>query len=121
MQAVAKLGLEAYFGIVETAFKRQYIDSGVCGYRHFLEDLNLAATEEGRAMWMADDDLKPFGDTVDALSNWHCFKEDRLKRAPRHQVDARPSAEWLDNARRNHPIRSTKIGRNMSCPCVPGM
>ena len=120
MEAVAKLGLEAYSGIVETAFKRQYIDPGVCGYKHFLEDLNRAATGEGRAMWLADDDLKPFGDTVDELSRWHCFNEERPKRAPRRQVQPRPSAEWLDNSRRNQPIRSTKAGRNVSCPCGSG-
>ncbi|MFZ1102023.1 MAG: DUF1186 domain-containing protein [Hyphomicrobiaceae bacterium] len=120
MEAVARLGLEAYSGIVETAFKRQYIDPGVCGYKHFLEDLSRAATEEGRAMWLADDDLKPFGDTVDELSRWHCFNEERRKRVPRHQAQPRPSTGWLDNSRRNQPIRSTKVGRNVSCPCGSG-
>jgi hypothetical protein len=120
MEAIAKLGLEAYCGIVETVFKRQYIDPGVCGYKHFLEDLSRAATEEGRAMWLADDDLKPFGDTIDELSRWHCFNEERLKLAPRHKVRARPSAERLDKTRRNQPIRSTKVGRNASCPCGSG-
>jgi len=94
MEAVAKLGLEAYSGIVETAFKRQYIDPGVCGYKHFLKDLNRAVTEEGRAMWLADDDLQPFGDTVDELSRWHCFEEERPKRASRRQARARRSAPW---------------------------
>jgi hypothetical protein len=120
MEAVARLGLEAYSRIVETACKRQYIDPGVCGHKHFLEDLSRAATEEGRAMWLADDDLKPFGDTVDELSRWHCFNEERRKRVPRHQAQPRPSAEWLDNSRRNQPIRSTKVGRNVSYPCGSG-
>jgi hypothetical protein len=91
MEAIAKLGLEAYSGIVETAFKRQYIDPGVCGYKHFLEVLNRAASEEGRAMWLADDDLKPFGDTVDELSRWHCFDEERLKRAAAAPTVRQPS------------------------------
>lgn len=67
-------------------------------------------------MWLADDDLKPFGDTVDELSKWHCFEEER----PKRQIQARPSAGWLDNGRRNQPIRSTKIGRNTPCPCGSG-
>ena len=120
MEAVAKLGLEAYSEIVETAFKREYIDPGVCAYKHFLRDLSHAATEEGRAMWLADDDLKPFGDTVDELSKWHCFKEERLIQAPRQQPQPRSSADWLDNSRRNQTIRSIKIGRNMPCPCGSG-
>jgi Protein of unknown function (DUF1186)/SEC-C motif len=120
MHAVAKLGIEAYAGIVETTFKRQYIDPGVCGYTHFLRDLSLAATEEGRTNWLADRHLKPFGDTIDELSKWHCFKEEHLERAPRRPIQARPLVERLDNVGHNQPIRSTKIGRNMSCPCGSG-
>jgi len=117
MEAVAKLGLEAYSGIVETAFKRQYIDPGVCGYKHFLKDLNRAVTEEGRAMWLADDDLQPFGDTVDELSRWHCFEEERPKRASRRQARARRSAAWARHG--NQLTRSTKVGRNVPAPAGP--
>lgn len=116
MEAVAKLGLERYSGIVETAFKRQYIGPIFCDYMDFLEDLQLAATKQGRAQWLADSDLKPFGNTIDELSQWHCFQEERLRREKPRQVQARPSATWLGN----QPVRSTKIGRNAPCPCGSG-
>ena len=120
MEAVAKLGLDSFSGIVETAFKRQYIDPGVCDYKHFLEDLQLAATEEGRAQWLADSNLKPFGDTVDELSSWSSFQEECHKRKTPRQVQAQTSAAWLGNDRGNQPVRSTKIGRNAPCLCGSG-
>jgi uncharacterized protein YchJ len=115
--AIAHLGLGELTSLVETAFKRGYIDSWWTRIEHFRRDLVQAETEAGREKWIADGDLTRFGDTIAELSHWAAFREpDPEEERRRQQAVVRH-----DQGRGLRlPIRSTKVGRNEPCPCGSG-
>lgn len=115
--AIARLGLGELSSLVETAFKRGYIDPWWTRIEHFRCDLAQAETEAGRAMWIADCDLTPFGDTITELSRWAGFREKDPEEERRRQQAA---ARHDQDRGLRLPIRSTKVGRNEPCPCGSG-
>lgn len=143
MEAIARLGLSDYATIVETAFRRRWIDPCEYEIEHFYSDLAKSQTEEGRASWLADNACKPFGDTIAELSHWAGFNDEVIQKRRR---DAALAAKLVLEAERRirslglprlgskrsnsgsslaierplEPIRSTKIGRNNFCPCGSG-
>jgi hypothetical protein len=117
--AIARLGFAELSSIVQMAFKRGYVDSWWTRFEHFQKDLAQAGMDNGRAQWLANDELRPFGDTVEELSRWAGFREkDHEEEWPLDEArKARP-----DRNRKSvpgHPARS-KIGRNERCPCGSG-
>jgi hypothetical protein len=115
--SIARLGLAELTSLVETAFKRGYVDSWWTRFEHFRDNLAQAGTEQGRAKWIADDELTPFGDTTTELSCWAGFRNEapEEERRGRHAGSQRGIA-----AAPRQPARSTKLGRNEPCPCMSG-
>jgi hypothetical protein len=115
--AIARLGPAELASLVETAFKRGYIDSWWTRFEHFRDNLAKAGTEQGSARWIADEELTPFGDTITELSCWAGFRNEGPKeeRRGRGAGFARGIAGTL-----RKPACSTRIGRNEPCPCMSG-
>ncbi len=115
--AIARLGLGELTSLVELAFKRGYVNSWWTRIEHFHRDLAEAKTEAGRAKWIADGDLTPFGDTITELSHWAGFREKDPEEERRRE---RTAARHDQDRGLRLPIRSTKVGRNEPCPCGTG-
>jgi hypothetical protein len=120
--AIARLGLAELSSIVEMAFKRGYVDSWWTRFEHFQKNLAQAGTDHGRAQWLANDELRPFGDTVEELSRWAGFREKchEEERPLDEARKARPDRKRDRKSAPGHPARSSKIGRNERCPCDSG-
>jgi hypothetical protein len=104
--SIARLGLSELTSLVETAFNRGYVDSWWTRFEHFRDYLAQAGTAQGRAKWIADDELTPFGDTITELSCWAGFRKEDPERgasragcrlAARYRRGAAP-ARSLDQA-----------------------
>ena len=114
--AIGRLGLTEFQSLVETVFNRQYVDPFWCGHKHFLRELAEAADPQQQARWLSDRDYTPFGNTVDELSTWHSFNEERQPDRQRvTALKARTGAAAL-----SAPKSKTAVGRNEPCPCGSG-
>jgi hypothetical protein len=119
--AIARLGLAELSSIVEMAFKRGYVDSWWTRFEHFQKELAQAGTDHGRARWLADNELTPFGDTLEELSHWAGFREkdqDKPRLDKVRQVRANPKSD--QKSAPCHRAQFSKIGRNERCPCGSG-
>jgi len=114
--AIAMLGLGELKVLVKRAFDRGFIDPHILGFADFERDLKRGIERPGEPWRPGDDEYALFGDTVEALSGWHCFTE-------QHSED---QEEWrqLEELDRilsephHNPFKG--IGRNDPCPCGSG-
>jgi Protein of unknown function (DUF1186)/SEC-C motif len=114
--AIALLCLVELKPLVKDAFARGLISIGWLRFEDFEEDLQLAVADPAALpnRWRGEFDL--FGDTIEELSGWYCFRPEDTRR--REREEARRSAFSSDVGTVVNPYR--KIGRNDLCPCGSG-
>jgi hypothetical protein len=114
--AIAMLGLGELKVLVKRAFDRGFIDRDVLGFDDFKEDLKRGIKRPGEPRWPGDDEYTLFGDTIDELSEWHCYAE----------PDSEDWEEWRQLDELDHLLSEPYqnpykgIGRNDLCPCGSG-
>jgi Protein of unknown function (DUF1186)/SEC-C motif len=123
--AIAFLGLAELKPLVEEALARGFICDGWLELKDFEEDLQLAVDDPDAIPQVLDEEYSLFGDTIEELSTWYCFrpKETRrefrpmeIKREERETI--RPSnVLWEAGTAVN---RYRNVGRNDPCPCGSG-
>jgi hypothetical protein len=130
--AIALLGLVELKPLVEQAFARGFISRGWLEFKHFEEDLQQAIDDPTELPRRSRREYTLFGDTIEELSTWHCFRPEDVRRKEREQTShkkreqtnrkAREQAHWatlpVQTGTVVDPYR--KIGRNDPCPCGSG-
>ena len=113
--AIALLGLAELKPLVERAFARGLISDSWLSFKDFEGDLQLAIDDPTELLRRSHGELSLFGDTIEELSGWACF---RPKDPPLEEPEG---ARW-DPLRLNRPaINPLKnVGRNDPCPCGSG-
>ena len=112
--AIAMLCLKEFTPVVEMAFERRYIDPAWCAFDDFQADMDQALAAPGVVPWNNDGSHELFGDTIEELSGWHGFSEERQRKQDRQSRDLTgPASEQAVN-----PYKS--VGRNDPCPCGSG-
>jgi len=114
--AIAMLGLRELTVLVRRAFDHGFIDRQILGFEHFEDDLQRGIEQAGEPSPPGNTEFELFGDTIEELSRWHCFRE----------RDDEDREEWRQLAELDHilsephhnPFRG--IGRNDPCPCGSG-
>jgi hypothetical protein len=122
--AITLLGLVELKPLVEQAFARGFISESWLKFRHFQEDLQLALDDPAALLQQWPREYSLFGDTIEELSSWYCFRPEETRRKERETEDRRRERE---NIRSNvlwragpaiNPYRN--VGRNDLCPCGSG-
>lgn len=115
--AIAMTGLVELSPLVKKAFDRGFIDRTWMNFEHFEEDMRKGVQRDGGDPGLSeDDDYSLFGNTVEELSSWYGFSEQR--RADRErQRQARKQPDHAGQTASN-PFRG--VGRNDPCPCGSG-
>ena len=114
--AIAMLGLGQLKVLVKRAFDRGFIDRHLLGFDEFEQDLKHGIERPGEPWRLGDDEYEIFGDTVEELSEWHCFAEH----------DSEDRDEWRQLEELDHILSEPHrnpfkgIGRNDPCPCGSG-
>ena len=114
--AIALLGLVELKPLVEEAFARGFISNSWFELRQFERDLQLAMDDPGALARQLDGEYSLFGDTIEELSTWYCFRPEYAKRSERQNID-QSNVLWSARTAVN-PYRS--VGRNDPCPCGSG-
>jgi uncharacterized protein YchJ len=114
--AIALLGLVELKPLVEQAFERGFISRTWMRLHHFEEDLRQAIDDPASWSTRSDREFSLFGDTVEELSTWYCFRPKEPEPAKRKEFH-RGTALWRTGTAVN-PHR--KVGRNDPCPCGSG-
>jgi hypothetical protein len=110
--AIALLGLAELKPLVEQAFARRFISESWLGLRHFEDDLRVAVDDPAALAERLDGEYSLFGDTIEELSSWYCFRPEDTRRKEREST-----VLWRTGTAAN-PYRS--VGRNEPCPCGSG-
>src|SRR5262249_13655411 len=120
--AIAMLGLDEMTPLVEQAFKKGHISPMWMHFSDFQDDLRKwkATRPGGRSGKHGDFDL--FGDPVEELSTWHCFREQYLETRrpkPAEPIGARRSPLGSLGFGPQTPVVNPlrHLGRNDPCPC----
>lgn len=114
--AIAMLGLAELKDMVREAFDRDLIDSGWLEYDDFEHDLTLALLDSAEPS-ARDREYTLFGDTIEELSTWHCFSQERDRE--RERVRNMPTLPPLPSLMpATNSLRG--MGRNDPCPCGSG-
>jgi len=114
--AIALLGLVELKPLVEEAFARGFISDSWLELRHFEQDLQLAIDDPAALLEQSDGEYSLFGDTIEELSTWYCFRPETPKpREPEHV--RRNTVLWQAGTAFN---RYKNVGRNDPCPCGSG-
>jgi hypothetical protein len=114
--AIAMLGLGQLKVLVKRAFDRGFIDPHLLGFDDFEQDLKHGIERPGEPWRPGDDEYEIFGDTIEALSGWHCFTEhDSEDREEWREPD---ELDFLLSEPHRNPFKG--IGRNDPCPCGSG-
>jgi uncharacterized protein len=115
-RAIAYLGRDELVSLVETAFGRGWIDTGVLSLRHFHDVLHVArqAADPTSVFDQHVRDDGRFDDIVRRLSRWAAFNPEE-ERTPRSVMAPKLRAS-------SSPIRDPfqGVGRNAPCPCGSG-
>jgi hypothetical protein len=114
--AIAFLGLVELKPLVEQAFARGFISRGWLGLDDFEEDLQKGVDDPAALPRQSNGEYSLFGDTIEELSTWHCFRPEDTRR--REREEARLSVLPREVGTVVNPYR--KIGRNDPCPCGSG-
>jgi hypothetical protein len=111
LDAVAWLGIVDLKPLVREAFMRGFIDPTWLTFEDFEQDLRHAIDHPGAQPRHPDGELTLFGDTIEELADWDCFKP----KAPTSDKPILPSSFYV-------PERNIfrKVGRNDPCPCGSG-
>ena len=110
------LGLGQLKVLVKRAFDRGFIDRHLLGFDEFEQDLKHGIERPGEPWRLGDDEYEIFGDTIEALSGWHCFTEhDSEDREAWREPD---ELDFLFSEPHRNPFKG--IGRNDPCPCGSG-
>lgn len=119
--AIALLGLVELKPLVEQAFTRGFISPGWLRYHHFEEDLQQAIDDPVGLPRRSDGEFSLFGDTVEELSTWHCFRPEEPKPKepkPKEREEVRRGTVLWRAGTPVNPHRN--VGRNDPCPCGSG-
>jgi hypothetical protein len=111
--AIARLALLDLAPLVQEAFRLGFIDHMSTSPKNFEDDLKAACAGRPLEPWQREE-YKPFGDVIDELSGWACFKPKQQR--DRIAADRRPDP-WPAMPAHN-PFRN--VGRNDPCPCGSG-
>jgi Protein of unknown function (DUF1186)/SEC-C motif len=114
--AVALLGLVELKPLVEDAFAHGLISNSWLKLRHFEQDIQLAIDDPAALLQRSDGEYSLFGDTVEELSTWYCFRPEKVRRNADENVD-RSNVLWWGGTAVN---RYKNVGRNDPCPCGSG-
>ena len=114
--AIALLGLVELKPLVEQAFARGFISPTWLGFHHFEEDLQQAIDDPAALPRHSDGEYSLFGDTIEELMAWHCFRPKEPKPKEREEV-RRGTVLWRAGTAVN-PHKN--VGRNDPCPCNSG-
>jgi hypothetical protein len=114
--AIAMLGLGELKVLVKRAFDRGFIDRYMMSFDDFERDLKRGIERRGEPWQPGDDEYALFGDTVEELSEWHCFAEQRSE--DREEWPQPDELDLLLSEPYHNPFRG--IGRNDPCPCGSG-
>jgi len=111
--AIALLGLAELEPLVAQAFARGLISRSWLGFEDFEHDLRQAI-DDPTALPRARGEWSLFGETIEELSSWHCFRPEALK------IEERASVLWdpFQSGPAINPFRN--VGRNDPCPCGSG-
>ena len=125
--AIALLGLAELKPLVNEAFTGGLISRGWLYFHHFEEDLQKGIDDPTAPLREPMGEYSLFGDTIEELSTWACFKPDHgpdfspvLPALPKPKASkgvplyvSQPSFRPAVNRYRN-------VGRNDPCPCGSG-
>jgi hypothetical protein len=114
--AISLLGVVELKPLVEQAFARGFISPGWLGFHHFEEDLQQAIDDLAALPQRSDGEFSLFGDTIEELSTWHCFRP-KEPEPKEHEEIRRGTVLWRAGTAVN-PHK--KLGRNDPCPCGSG-
>jgi hypothetical protein len=114
--AITLLGLAEIKPLVEQAFDRGFISRGWLGLKDFEEDLQKGIDDPAALLRQWDGEYSLFGDTIDELSTWPCFRPKEIRREERENT-RRSDVLWRAGTAIN---RYKNIGRNDPCPCGSG-
>lgn len=111
--AIALLALNELAPLVREAFRRGLIDETMTSSKDFEDGLKRACAGHPLRSW-EHEQFEPFGDVIDELSDWACFKP----KQPRDQS----ASNWRPNPLSMVPARNPfrNVGRNDPCPCGSG-
>jgi hypothetical protein len=112
--AIAMLGLVELKPLVEQAFARGLISDTWLSFRHFEQDLQEAIADPA-GLFVRCDEFTLFGDTVQELSDWHCFRP----KAPKTRERGNTLWRGLPDGPATNPFKD--VGRNDPCPCGSGI
>lgn len=111
--AVALLALAELEPLVRNAFRLGFIDEIATSLKDFENDLKEACAGRPLPRWRRKE-YEPFGDVVDELSGWACFKP----KSHRDQIARNPRPDPWPAMPAHNPFRN--VGRNDPCPCGSG-
>jgi hypothetical protein len=114
--AIALLGLAELKPLVEQAFTRGFISRGWLELHHFEEDLQKGVDDPAALPRQSNGEYSLFGDTIEELSTWHCFRPKPPKPRESKDVFRHASQRWTGPAIN----RYKHLGRNDPCPCGSG-
>jgi hypothetical protein len=112
--AIAMLGLVELKPLVEQAFARGLISDAWLSFRHFEEDLQEAIADP-TGLFVRSDEFTLFGDTIQELSDWDCFRP----KAPKTRERGNTLWRGLTDGPATNQFKD--IGRNDPCPCGSGI
>jgi hypothetical protein len=111
LDAIAWLGLVDLKPLVREAFACGAIDPTWLTFEDFEQDLQHAIDHPGAQPLHPDGDLTLFGDTIEELADWDCFK-------PKTRISSKPIPPSSFYVPERNIFR--KVGRNDPCPCGSG-
>src|SRR5258708_2225341 len=92
--AIALVGLVELKPLVEQAFARGFISIGWLRFEDFEQDLRQGIDDPAALLRQSDGGYELFGDTIEELSTWYCFrpqevrrKEEEVRRKERDNID----------------------------------
>ena len=113
--AIAFLGLVELKPLVEQAFARDFISDFWLEFHHFEKDLQQAIDDPVALLRQSGREYSLFGDTVEELSTWDCFRPKEPLKERKRVV--RETVLWQSGTAVN---RYKNVGRNDLCPCGSG-
>ncbi len=114
--AIALLGLVELKPLVEQAFARGFISDGWLELKDFEEELQKGIDGPAALLQQWDREYSLFGDTIEELSTWYCFRPKEIRREERENT-RRSNVLWRAGTAVN---RNKHLGRNDPCPCGSG-
>jgi hypothetical protein len=114
--AIAMLGLVELKPLVEESFARGFISDTWLELRHFEEDLRQGIADPAALLRQAKGEYDLFGDTIEELSAWYCFRPEEVRRKERENI-RQNTVLWQAGTAVN---RYKNVGRNDPCPCGSG-